>query len=129
MPAKQLALPLGTDPIAMLSGFLGGSHLMLEEAARSFLCDGRVCFPAIDVPEWALTEAAAQIWTADDLAELRNLQQAFAAMRRPDGDDELEQAAYDRAWLAAWKAESLCRARLIRSVSPRLAHYWKDGWR
>lgn len=125
---RQRPLPLDSDPIAMLVGYLGGASAMLEEAARSFLCDGRVTAFPIDVPRHVLTEAAAAIWTADELAELRQLQAAFSAMRRPDGDDEAEQAAYTRAWLDAWKAESLCRARLIRRVAPRLAEYWERGW-
>lgn len=113
----QLTLGLGSDPIAMLSGYLGGSPAMLDEAVRSFLCSGRIQFP-IDVPERALTEAAAAIWTAEELAELRQLQRALQDAR---GDDA--------AWIAAWRTESLCRARLIRRVSLRWAAYWEGGWR
>lgn len=124
---RQLTLQFGSDPIAVLAGYLGGTLAMLEEATRSFLCDGRVTPFPIDVPERVLTEAAAAIWTTDELAELRALQQAFARMRRPD--DETLWPDYERAWLEAWKAESLCRARLIRRVSPRWAAYWERGWR
>lgn len=123
---KQHSLDLGSDPIATLAGYLGSSHAMLEEAARSFLCDGQVTPFPIDVPRAALTEAAAQIWTADELVELRQLQAALKSMQRPA--DESLWSAYERAWLEAWKAESLCRARLIRRVSPQWAHYWERGW-
>lgn len=126
---KQLTLQLGTDPIAVLSGFLGGAHAMLEEAVRSFLCEGRVTPFPIDVPRDVLTEAAAAVWTQDELAELRALQQAFRALTWPSGADEATQEAHTRAWLDAWKAESLCRARLIRRVSPKWADYWEGGWR
>lgn len=124
---KQLTLQFGGDPIATLTGYLGGSRAMLDEAARSFLCDGRVTPFPIDVPRRVLTEAAAAIWTADELAELRALQQTFATMQRPA--DAALWPDYERAWLDAWKAESLCRARLIRRISPRWATYWENGWR
>lgn len=127
MIEQQLTLQLGTDPIATLASYLGGAPPMLEEAARSFLCDGRVTPFPIDVPRDVLTEAAAAIWTADELAELRALQRTLAAMRRPD--DETLWPEYDRARRDAWKAESLCRARLIRRVSPHWANYWEGGWR
>lgn len=122
---RQLTLDIGGDPAATLAGYLGHAPALLDEAARSFLCSGRIPFP-IDVPERALCEAAAQIWTADELAELRQVQAAFAAMQRLD--DATAWPEYDRAWLAAWKAESLCRARLIRRVSPQWASYWERGW-
>lgn len=124
---RQLTLGLGADPVSTLAGYLGGAHAMLEEAARSFLCDGRVTFFPIDVPRDVLTEAAAAIWTADELTELRALQATFNSMQRPE--DEALWPEYDRAWLEAWKAESLCRAKLIRRVSPRWADYWERGWR
>lgn len=114
---RQLTLQLGSDPIATLAGYLGGAHAMLEEAARSFLCDGRVTYFPIDMPRDVLTEAAAQIWTAEELAELRELQTA------------LECAKGTETFMLAWRAESLCCAKLIRRVSPRWAAYWERGWR
>lgn len=123
---QQQRLDLGGDPVATLSGYLGGSKAMLDEAVRSFLCDGRVTPFPIDVPRDVLTEAAAAIWTTDELAELRRLQSAFKAMRRPA--DEALWPEYERDWLAAHKAEMLCCARLIRRVSPRWAAYWEGGW-
>jgi len=113
---KQLTLPLGADPIATLSSYLGYSVLALEEAARDFLCWGRVLIP-VDVPEHALIEAAAAIWSADELAELREKQ---AAMEAAKGTDD---------FVTAWRAASLCEARLIRRASPRWANYWERGWR
>jgi len=41
MTTHQLALPIATDPIATFAGYLGGSVALLDEAARSFVCDGR----------------------------------------------------------------------------------------
>lgn len=117
MTARQLPLPLGGDPIAMLASYLGGSVAMLDEAARSFLCDGRVTPFPIDVPRDVLTEAAAAIWTTEELTELRTLQAAMEAAKGTDG------------FVPAWRAESRCRARLIRRVSPRWASYWEGGWR
>lgn len=115
---RQLALPLGSDPIATLASYLGASHLVLEDAARDFLCSGRVLHATqTDVPERVLIEAAAAIWTAEELAELRALQAALEAAKGTDG------------FMDAWRAESLYRARLIRRVSPRWATYWEGGWR
>lgn len=113
---NQLRLPL-TDPIAQLASYLGSSQLVLEDAAASFLARGRICYCQTDIPEAALCEAAAAIWTAEELAELRALQATMEAAKGTDG------------FMAAWKAESLCRARLIRRVSPRWAQYWEGGWR
>lgn len=126
MTVKQLSLALGTDPIAMFASYIGPSQLLLEESVRDFLCWGRVLAP-IDVPERVLIESAAAIWTVDELAELRALQQARTTMRPPD--DEAAGPDYDRAWIAVYKAEMLCCARLIRRVSPRWAAYWEGGWR
>lgn len=114
---KQLALPLGADPIATFASYLGPSQLVLEDASRDFLCWGRVLSGASDVPERVLCEAAAAIWTAEELTELRTLQATMDAAKGTDG------------FLAAWRAESLCRARLIRRVSPRWATYWEGGWK
>lgn len=102
---RQLALPLGADPIAVLAGLLGPSQLVLEDAAAHFLAWGRIPYVQTDVPESALIEAATAIWTADELAELRGLQAA--------GD---------------LRAETLCRARLIRRIAPQRARYWEGGW-
>lgn len=113
----QLSLPLGTDPIATLASYLGASKLALEDAARDFLCFGRVLASWCDVPERVLTEAAGAIWTADELTELRALQAAMETAKGTEG------------FWAAWKATSLCEARLIRRVSPRWANYWEAGWR
>src|SRR5262245_58371707 len=125
-PTTQLTLPLGSDPITTLASYIGPSVLALEDAARDFLCFGRVLIHS-DVPDRVLIEAAAAIWTAEELAELRALQAALRAMERPE--DESRWPDYDRAWLDAWRAESLCCARLIRRVAPRWADYWERGWR
>lgn len=116
MSAQQLRLPLDADPIATLAGYLGASQLTLEDAARDFLCFSRILTRS-DVPERVLIEAAAAIWTVEELAELRALQ---AAMQAGKGTE---------AFWPAWKAVSLCEARLIRRVSPRWANYWEGGWR
>lgn len=113
---RQLQLPLGADPISTLTSYLGYSVLALEEAARDFLCFNRVLIP-VDVPERVLIEAAAAIWTAEELAELREKQAAMETARGTDG------------FVTAWRAASLCEARLIRRVSPRWANYWERGWR
>lgn len=123
---RQQTLNFGSDPVATFASYLGPSQLILEDAARDFLCFGRVLYH-IDVPERVLIEAVAAIWTADELAELRRLQAALRAMEQPD--DEALWEAYYQAWNAAWKAEMLCCARLIRRVSPRWATYWEGGWR
>lgn len=118
MSTQQLPLPFGADPIATLVGYLGPGQLVLEDAARDFLCFHRVLHTRqTDVPERVLCEAADAIWTAAELAELRALQVAMEVAKGTEG------------FLAAWKAESLCRARLIRRVSPRWATYWEGGWR
>lgn len=114
---KQQSLGLSADPLAVFIGYLGAGHERVEGAARDFLCWNRVlCANGGDVPERVLLQAAAAIWTPEELAELRALQAAMAA-------------AHGDAWRAAWKAESLCRARLMRRVSPALAAYWEGGWR
>lgn len=123
---KQLTLPIESDPAATLASYLGGGTLAREEAARDFLCWGHVFIPS-DVPQSAIIEAASAIWTADELGQLRSLQSAFAALQRPQ--DESLWPDYEREWLAAWKAETLCRARLIRRVSTHWADYWERGWR
>jgi len=116
MSAHQLRLPIGADPIATLAGYLGASQPALEDAARDFLCFNRVLSRS-DVPERVLVEAAAAIWTAEELAELRALQATMGAAKGTE------------AFWPAWKAVSLCEARLIRRVSPRRANYWEGGWR
>jgi hypothetical protein len=100
---------------------------MLDEAVRSSLCEGRVTPFPINVPRHVLTEAASHIWTAGELAELRQLQATRVAMCRPD--DETLWPDYERAWLDAFKAEMLLCARLIRRVSSWWASYWEGGWR
>lgn len=113
----QLRLPLGADEIATLASYLGASQLVLEDAARDFLSWGRVLHARqTDVPERVLIEAACAIWTVEELAELRTLQARVEAAKGMDG------------FMAAWRAESLYRARLIRRVSPRWANYWEGGW-
>lgn len=115
---NQLRLPLGTDPIATLASYLGASQLILEDAARDFLCWGRVLHARqVDVPERVLIETASAIWATEELAELRALQAVMAAAIGTDG------------YWRAYRAESLCRARLIRRVSPRWASHWEGGWR
>lgn len=114
---NQLRLPLGSDPIATFASYLGPSQLVLEDAARDFLCWGRVGYAQTDVPERVLIEAAAAIWTAEELTELRQLQAAT------------EQAKGTEGFIDAWRTESLYCARLIRRVSPRWAQYWEGGWR
>lgn len=128
---KQLHLDFGGDPVATLASYLGPSRLVLEDAACNFLCSGRISYCQTDVPEHVLVEAAAAIWTADELTELRSLQAVRTAICLPDGDrieNERAWLDYDAAWNAAYKTESLCRARLIRRVSPRWASYWEGGW-
>lgn len=119
---KQRALPLG-DPIATLASYLGYGGLVLEDAALAFLVSGRVTYAQTDVPPAVLTEAAAHIWTVDEIAELRALQEA-----RKDATPALDDdGVCRREWLDACRAENACYARLIRRVSPRRAAYFEQG--